>query len=482
MKSTSKVVSGTIWTAGGSAVQAIIQILRLSILTRYLEKSDFGLVAIVILLLGFTQIFTDLGISVSLFSRQDISRKEYSSLYWVSLILGIVLYAVLCTASPFVAQFYKMPELSLLIPVMGLDLIISTAGRQFRVFLQKEMQFKTLASIDILANTLSLCIAFWIASRGGGIRSLIYSTLFASSTSTFLLIYFGIKTHPLSFYINLKEGKSFYKIGLFQTGSQILDYCASQIDILIIGKLMNASDLGVYNLIKQLVIRVYSLLNPIISRVTIPILAKLNNDIDLLRAGYLQMLKLTSFVNFAIYGTMALLAKQILEIMYGSSFLSAYLILQLFCVWGALTSVMSSASGIIVATGKTNLGFRWTLLRISSNPVFVVVGYQFGFLGIVSAQVLYNLIFHSIYWKIVVSQALTNLTYRLYFLATATNFAYAISLFLLLNVVHHYFNYLGILIKLSPFLLAILYVILYLILNLTTLKFVKQQVFKKAAV
>lgn len=55
-----KVISGSFWTTLSFGTQSFIQILRLSILTRFLEKSDFGLVAIVTLVLGFTHIFADL--------------------------------------------------------------------------------------------------------------------------------------------------------------------------------------------------------------------------------------------------------------------------------------------------------------------------------------------------------------------------------------------------------------------------------------
>jgi PST family polysaccharide transporter/teichuronic acid exporter len=159
MSLSKKAVVGTMWTSGSSVISALIQILRLSILTRFLDKSDFGLVAIVVLVLGFTHIFTDLGISVSLFSRKDISKKEYSSLYWVSLLLSVFLYIIIFSSSFLISNFYHLPELNKLIPIMGFDLIITTAGRQFRVFKQKDLQFKSLAVIDIISLLISLVIA-----------------------------------------------------------------------------------------------------------------------------------------------------------------------------------------------------------------------------------------------------------------------------------------------------------------------------------
>lgn len=458
-------ISGSFWTTISFGVQSLIQILRLSILTRFLEKSDFGLVAIVTLVIGFTHIFADLGVSVSLFSRKLISKKEYSSLYWVSLLLGLFLYGLICLFTPFISSFYKMPELKMLIPVMGLDLLVATAGRQFRIFREKSLKFKSLAVIDITGSVLSIIIAVIIAMKGGGVWSIVFSALFASFTSSLLLIITGLPSHPLLFYINLKEGRAFYKIGLYQTGSQILDYFASQLDVLIIGKVMAAADLGVYNLIKQLVLKIYGLINPIISQVAIPVLATLNDNLYLLKEKYLQMIKLSSFVNLAIYGMTALLSKEIISIVYGKSYLDSFVILQIFCIWGGITSIMSIASSIIVVTGKTDVGFRWTVIRVIANPLFILFGYQYGLIGIVISQSLYSLLFYTIYWKLVINKILKALKYKEYLNAFLKYFLTSLILFalfsLLKSYVEEYKNYLW----LNLVLFGTLYMLGYLIVN-----------------
>jgi O-antigen/teichoic acid export membrane protein len=458
-------ISASFWTTLSFAVQSLIQILRLSILTRFLEKSDFGLVAIVTLVLGFTHIFADLGVSVSLYSRKSISEKEYSTLYWVALLLGLALYCLLCLFSPFIAGFYQMPELKMLIPAMGIDLLVTTAGRQFRIFKEKSLKFKSLAIIDIVGSVLSIIIAVWVAIEGGGVWSIVLSALFASFISSLLLIITGLRSHPLLFYISLKEGKAFYKIGLYQTGSQILDYFASQLDILIIGKVMAAADLGVYNLIKQLVLKIYGLINPIISSVAIPVLATLNDNLYFLKEKYLQMIKISSFVNLAIYGVTALLSKEIITILYGESYVNADIILQIFCIWGGITSIMSIASAIIVVMGKTDVGFRWTLIRVIANPLFILIGYQFGLIGIAISQSLYSLFFYTVYWKLVINKILKTLEYKEYLLAFLKFFLSSLFLFWILTLLKIFLGEYRNFLWSNLILFGTLYLLGYLILN-----------------
>lgn len=407
----SKIFSGTIWTTAAFAAQGLIQLLRLSILTRFLEKSDFGLVAIVVLVLGFTQIFADLGVSVSLFSRTKITKKEYSSLYWVSVILGVLLYVVLVIMAPVIADFYNYDELMSLIPILGLDLIFSTLGRQFRVFREKALDFKTLAIIDIAAAFSSLLLALTLAINGFGIYSLVFSTLFSSFLATTLLLINGLRTHPLLFYINLKEGRSFYKIGLYQTGSQILDFLTANLDILIIGKIMPASDLGVYNLVKQLVQKGYTMINPIVSKVAIPVLASLQEQGQELKKRYLQMLEILAFTNCAIYGLLALLAKEVLTIFYGVEYQDATLIFQLLCIWGVLAGISNGVNTLVIILGRTDLGFFRTIIRIALNTILMIFGATYGFIGIVIAQVLLTVVFLNLDWILMINRAMKTISF-----------------------------------------------------------------------
>jgi len=407
-------ISGTKWSMVSYGWQALVQVLRLSILTRYLEKSDFGLVAIVVLILGFTQIFADLGVSVSLFSKENITKKEYSSLYWVGLILSVFLYGLLLLISPLIAGFYKQVELNHIIPIMGLDLIISTTGRQFRIFRQKGLDFKSLAIIDITALSISLIVAVFLAMNGFGVYSLVLSTLTSSILTSAFLIFSGLKSHPLIFYLNFTEGKSFYKIGFYQTGSQILDYLSSQLDVLILGKVLPISELGVYNLIKQLVVRIYGLLNQIVTSVSIPVLSRMKSDMSSLSDKYLQMVSSVSLANLGIYAILAIFAKEVLFLFYGKAYVVESLNLQVLCLWGCLISVSSASSTIIVIMGRTDVGFKWTIIRLIINPIFIFTGARFGLLGMIVGQVLFVFLSQSIYWKVVINRIVDGISLKKY--------------------------------------------------------------------
>jgi len=254
-------ISGVKWTSISTAVVAINGLLKISILTRFLDKADFGLIAITLLVLGFTELFIDMGLSIAIIHKQIITRKEYSSLYWINFVFSIILCGIIILISPIIAEFYREPELLKLLPLMSIILILSAIGRQFKTIEQKSLNFRRIATIVIGSSLGSLLLAVILAIKGFGVYSLVYAALaqyFMSNISFFLL---GITKNKILFRFSYQEVKPFLKIGIFQVGSQVTNYFNQNLDILIVGKFFGSDVLGGYSLAKQLVFRPGKMIN-----------------------------------------------------------------------------------------------------------------------------------------------------------------------------------------------------------------------------
>ena len=97
-------LNGIKWTSFSSIYVAIINLVQIAILTRYLMPSDFGLIAIVTVVIGFSALFMDMGISSAIIHRQDISHDQLSSLYWFNVFVGILLCLIVYFSSSIISQ------------------------------------------------------------------------------------------------------------------------------------------------------------------------------------------------------------------------------------------------------------------------------------------------------------------------------------------------------------------------------------------
>lgn len=105
--SNKKIAQGIGWTTVSTIVNGLTQILRLSILARFLDKSDFGIVAILTFILGLTQVFSDLGFSAAIMSEKNLNRGRFLSLFWLQLMAFVGIMIIISLASPLIAKYYN---------------------------------------------------------------------------------------------------------------------------------------------------------------------------------------------------------------------------------------------------------------------------------------------------------------------------------------------------------------------------------------
>lgn len=417
-----KIISGTFWTSLSTIIVALVQISRLGILARFLDKTDFGIVAILTFVLGLTHTFCDMGFSSAIMHKQDLNSKEFSSLYWLQFIVFILMYIVMCGLSYPISTIYKEPILRTLIPIALLDLLFKGFGQLYETLLLKNFQFKVIAVRNVISSILSLFIAIVLAIKGMGVYSLIISTLFNTLMLNLWNLLLGYKRLPLKKECSFSIVKPLVKIGLYQTGTQIVDYISSKVDILLIGKFLGTADLGIYNLAKELAMKIVQVFNGIVNRVAMPYLSNIQNDQEGLRRNYSKLLSIISTINFPVCSILGCLSIPIVGFLYGDSYAELAPLTSLFCVWSIIACVGNPIGNIVIATGRTDLSFKYTLIRVAIYipAIWILVHYSL-YVVIIGQIVLGILVSIFISWYMLLYKTI-NMTCRQFinsFLSTA---------------------------------------------------------------
>lgn len=407
-----KAINSTKWSTGATIVKISIQIIRLAILTRFLSASDFGLSAIVLMVLSFTNIFSDFGINVAILHKKEISNNEYYSLYWLNVFTNIGLYLFLLVLTPVFAYFYDQPLLNKLIPLAGFDLIIIAIGKQFHTVLQKQINFKTIAIIDVVSSIILLIVAYFTSSNGFGVYSIIISSLSSSFIRSILLMIYS--SHIVKIHFKLKETYPFLKIGIYQTGSQILDYLSNYIDVFIIGKIFPIELLGYYTLAKELILKPYQTINSSINSIAISYLSKLQDNILLLKSNYLKIVQGLSFVNFPIYFFLIFFSDIIIKLYYGTSYTPVAPFVTLIGGWGMFASINALVGILTFAMGRTDLNFKWTIIRVCLNPVILIISGLVSIEAVAISQSILGIVFLYLLWLFIIRR-LIKITWDIYF-------------------------------------------------------------------
>ena len=180
------------------------------------------------------------------------------------------------------------------------------------------------------------------------------------------------------FWFRAKDLNKFLRIGLFQLGGQSANFFNRNLDVLIIGKFFSQEILGGYSLAKQLVFRPAQVINPILTKVAAPALAKFQNDLDLLKYNYLRLVNIVSSVNFMIYLLLAVFAPVVIEIFYGDGYNNIIILVRIFCIYMFFRSTLNPIGSLVVATGRTDIEFVWNIILLVFMPIVVYLGSTFG--------------------------------------------------------------------------------------------------------
>lgn len=396
-------VKGAFWVTLSTAIRSVVTLLRIAILTRFITKEEFGIVAIASLFIDFSQIFLDLGVSSGILHKQDISSKEYSSLFWLNIICGLVLNVIILAITPLVANFYHEPRLIAILGWLSITIFISSWGSQHRTVQQKKLNFKYISIVEITAALSSLALAIIMAVNGYGITSLVVSTIFHVATTNILFLVIGlIKDKNISFHFRIKETIPFLKIGIYSVGTRILDYFSSEIDTIIISAFLGKDTLGVYSLCKKLAKSLLGVINPIITKTLTPLMALIQKERERVKSVYYTIVETVGLSNFPIYFILAGGSVCVLKILYGTEYIDGCWLFSLLAIYYGYISTGNPVGSLQVALGRTDSGFYWTICRIIINSIAVLIGAQFGIYAIVIAIISATVLSEPLSWLITI--------------------------------------------------------------------------------
>lgn len=394
------------WTALSALLRALLQILQTVVLARLLTPADFGVMAIVGALLVVIGLFADFGISRALIYFEDVSPEARSSLFWLNLAFALALALGLAALAPVLATLYGEPALAPALLAASPLFVLIAAGQQFCVLAEKELRFAPLAVNEIAAALAGFVAALVLALRGAGVYALIGGSLVTAALVS-LLAWLRLSTglRP-RFRLRLDEVRPYLRYGANLVGENVANTLLRQADVFVGGFVAPPAALGVYSVPRDLSFKLAAAVNPIITRVGFPVMARLQSDRVALRSVYMQTLRMTTSVNFPVYVALGVFAPDIVVLLYGPRWVEAGAFLRVFAGWGLLRSVGSPVGFLLFAVGKARLAYLWNVaLLLLGTPLLVLGALAGGLPGLAWALLAMQVLLLLPAWRLLVRPA-----------------------------------------------------------------------------
>jgi len=390
MNLTQKTVTGIMWTGSSTATVTLLNFVILAVLARLLSPSDFGLMGMVMVVIAFATMIADLGLGAAIIQKQDVSREQVSTFFFLNIILGIILCSTVYFSSGLIAMFFNKEGLTNLLKVISFSFIIISLGQTFRVLLQKQLEFKSLAKVEISGIIIYGVSSILLALKGFGVWSLVWGFIIRQIGETSLL--WIVTSFKPQLVFNLKEIKRLISFGIYVFGERIINYFNRNLDYIIIGKFLGVEALGFYTLAYRLMLFPIFKIAAVVTKVAFPAFSMVQDNNKKIRDGYLYVVKYISLVTFPMMAGLFIVAPEFINVIYGARWQPTVLILQILCLVGIWQSIGTTVGTIQYAKGRPDIGFKWNLFALCFIATAFFVGVKWGIVGVAVAYALVSII------------------------------------------------------------------------------------------
>ena len=382
----SKAINGVFWNSinnfAGLGVQFIVGI----ILARILSPREFGLIGMLAIFIAISQTFIDSGFTSALIRKKDCTQKDYSTVFYFNLGIGILAYIILFISAGGISNFFNQPELEIILKVLGIGLVINALSIIQSTILTKEINFKTQTKVTIIASLGSGSIAITMAIYDYGIWSLVALTLGRYALNSMLL--WGLSKWRPTLEFSKKSFNELFSFGGKLLLSSLIDTAYRNAYLVIIGKYFSAQELGFYTRADQFQKLPSQTIISIINRVSYPVLSNLQNDNPILKKSFRTILRSTMFIVFILLLGLAVVAKPFVLTLVGDKWLPSVIYLQLLCFVGIIYPINILNLNILNVKGRSDIFLRLEVIKkIIAIPI-IAVGIMIGIKAMIVGMII----------------------------------------------------------------------------------------------
>ena len=323
-------------------------------MARLLDPSDFGLLAMALVIMKFGDFFARMGMAHAIVQKKDLTNNDIRSAFTSSAIMGAMLSVLMFTSAPLFQYVFKTTDVIPIIEVLSINFFLKGLSITALGLLGRRLEFKTLALMEI--STYIICnisIGIYFGYHGYGVYSLVFAGIAQQIVMLVLSMYFA--RPDIRPFINWATYKPLLSYGSRISIISFLEYIASSIDTFLIARFFGSNDLGLYNRARNIVFLPTYNLTVTVSRVIFPAFSLIQSDTKKLSNAYLSAITLMSAVLFPICFGMFAASEELVLVLLGDKWFEAIPLLAILSLSAPL-KLTSHFGGILFdATAKLNV-------------------------------------------------------------------------------------------------------------------------------
>ena len=331
------------------------------VLARLLAPEMFGQVALLTVFTDLSLTVIEGGLSTALVQAKHADDMDYSTVFYITLLLSLLMIALLQIAAPYIARYYDSMSLVAPLRFYSFSLLLSSFNSIQVAKLQREMRFKEMMYCNLSATIVSGIIGIAMAYMGFGLWALtVY--FFAQIAVSSIAMLIVMRWFPRSRF-SMDSAKRLYGFGIKMLFSSIISTLYNNIRPLIIGKKFSPASLGYYDRGSRFSSTISLNLDAAVHSVMFPVMAKAQDDKAQFKAILRRTKQLSSFVVFPAMLGMAAVAEPMVRLLLNEEWLPCIIFVQILCVAEMQVPITSSNLVALQSLGRSDIYAKQEMLR-----------------------------------------------------------------------------------------------------------------------
>ncbi len=384
------ILSNLLWKlmerAGTQGIQLVVQI----VLARLLLPEEYGIIAIIDVFITISVIFVQSGLNTALIQKKDADETDFSSVFFLSLLIAGLFYLLLFISAPPIADFFSEPRLVPVLRVLSLTLFFGAFNSIQNAVIARNMKFKKLFFSSIGAIAVSGAVGIGMAYAGYGVWALV-GQMITNQAAVTVILWFTVKWRPKMIF-SMPQVKKLFSFGWKLMLSSLILTLYHNLRSVVIGKLYNPAMLGYYDLGYRIPALIIININGSIVSVMLPALSSFQDDRERVKSMVRRAIVTSSFVIFPMMVGLAVVAEPLVATLLTEKWLPAVPFIQFACVAYAFWPMQTANLQAINALGRSDIFLKLEVIKLILGLSILFLAVPYGVYAIAAGGALSGLI------------------------------------------------------------------------------------------
>lgn len=384
------VVSSLLWKfLERCSVQGIQFVLQI-ILARLLCPEDYGLIALILAFVSIANVFVQSGFNTALIQKKNADDEDFSTVFWFSLLIAVILYFVIFFSAEIISMFYNNELITPVLRIISFTLFFGALNSVQGAVVSRSMKFKKFFFSSLGGVVVSGICGIYLAYNGYGIWALVYQHL-VNNVIISLILWFTVKWRP-KFYFSFSKLKGLLSFSWKLLCSSLIDNIYRQVYNFVIGKRFSAEDLGFFSRGEQFPSIVATNLDGSIQSVMLPTISRYNDNSEEVKRITRKSIKISSFILWPCMLGMAAIAEPMVLFLLTEKWLSCVPYIQLACLSFVFYPIHTANLTAINAMGRSDVFLRLEIIKKAIGIVILLITLPLGIMPMAIGRVVVGLL------------------------------------------------------------------------------------------